>query len=107
MYVRFAGFEKETLAMESILIEAIPSKLGSIHRDANMIRSAVMINAKSTNGRGGRTYSDTALKKIAAMSEGLPGFLNHVRPEDAFTPRPVQDIAARWTNVRFDAANHR
>lgn len=93
--------------MELTLIEAIPSRLGSLHRDALTIKNAVMINQRSSNGVGGRRYSDAALKKIASLAEGLPGYLNHVPASEAFKPRDVRDIAVRWHNVRFDPSAHR
>jgi len=93
--------------LNTILIESTPARLGRINRDAGVITGATMIGATSSNGVGGRRYSVAALKKIASMSEGLPGFLNHVAPSEAFKPRPVQDIAVRWHNVRFDPTNHR
>src|SRR3989442_9048490 len=88
------------------LIQARPSgtlKLGKINRALNIIEGTTLIGPLSSNGANRkRRYSEAALKKIASMAEGLPGYLNHVKPEDAFKPRDVRDLAVRHYNVRFD-----
>jgi hypothetical protein len=92
--------------MDKILIEARPSgpiKTGKINRALNIIEGTTLIGPLSTNGANHkRRYSEAALKKIASMAEGLPGYLNHVKPEDAFKPRDVRDLAVRHQNVRYD-----
>jgi ubiquinone biosynthesis protein UbiJ len=88
------------------LVEFAPSgriKHGKIHRSLGIIEGATMIGPMSSNGtHRKRRYSTQALKKIAQEAEGLPGYLNHVKPEDAFKPRDVRDIAIRHRNVRYD-----
>ena len=90
------------------LVEAAPGgtiKHANINRALNVIEGTTLIGPHSGNGTNRkRRYSDGALKKIASMAEGLPGYLNHVKPEDAFKPRDVRDLAVRHRNVRFDAA---
>ena len=91
----------------TVLIEAGPSgsiKLGNIDRAMGVIRGTTLIGPTSVNGGKGRKYSEPALKKIAAMAEGLPGYLNHVAPDVAFRPRDVRELAVRHKNVRYDAA---
>jgi hypothetical protein len=91
----------------ALLIEAGPAgtiKHGNIDRATHVIRDTTLIGPLSVNGKGGRRYSEAALKKIASMAEGLPGYINHVAPGDAFKPRDVRELAVRHRNVRFDAA---
>lgn len=88
------------------LIEAGPAgtiKLGNLNRPLSIIEGATLIGPLSSNGANRkRRYSEGALKKIASMAEGLPGYLNHVAPELAFKPRDVKDLAIRHRNVRYD-----
>jgi hypothetical protein len=98
-----------TTQQESVdLIEARPSgalKLGSLNRSLNIIEGTTLIGPLSSNGaHRKRRYSETALKKIAEMAEGLPGYLNHTAPELAFKPRDVKELAVRHRNVRYDPA---
>ncbi|HSE46256.1 MAG TPA: hypothetical protein VLA89_13090 [Gemmatimonadales bacterium] len=98
-----------SMQQESVdLVEAAPGgtiKHANINRALNVIEGTTLIGPHSSNGTNRkRRYSDGALKKIASMAEGLPGYLNHVKPEDAFKPRDVRDLAVRHRNVRFDAA---
>lgn len=88
------------------LIEARPAgtlRAGALNRDLNIIEGTVLITAVSQNGagKGGRRYSDEALRKIAAMSEGLPAYLNHVPSEQAFKPRDIKDLIGVHRNVRL------
>ena len=100
--------EAQDAATGSVLIESLPSgrlRQGKLNRALNVIEGTTLIGPLSSNGTNRkRRYSEAALKKIAAMAEGLPGYLNHTRPEDAFKPRDVRDLAVRHRNVRFDAA---
>ena len=93
------------------LVEAMPAgpiNTGKLNRAANIIMGCTLITGRSVNGgRGGRRYSDQALCQIAAMAEGLPAFVNHVKPEEAFKPRDVKDLIGRHQNVRYDAATGR
>jgi hypothetical protein len=101
--------EPETALAESrdtALIEARPAgrlNPGALKRDLNIIEGTVLITALSQNGagKGGRRYSDQALKQIASMAEGLPAYLNHVAPEQAFKPRDVKDLIGVHRNVRY------
>ena len=80
---------------------------GKLNRKLNVIEGATLIGpiSKNTgNGQKGRRYSEAALKKIAQMAEGLPGYLNHTTPDLAFKPRDVRELAVRHRNVRFDPA---
>ena len=91
---------------DTALIEARPSgtiRPGSLKRDLNVIEGTVLITSVSQNGsgKGGRRYSDPALKQIAAMAEGLPAYLNHVPAENAFKPRDVRDLIGVHRNVRY------
>ena len=80
----------------------------SIDRAAGIIRGTVMITAQSANGKSGRTYTEAALRKIAAMAEGIPAFANHVADKaKAFEARDVRELIGRHKNVRYDAANKR
>jgi hypothetical protein len=89
---------------DMLLIEARPAgRLGTLNRALNIIEGATLIGQLSRNGQNRkRRYSEAALQKIAAMAEGLPGYLNHVKPEDAFKARDVKDLAVRHRNVHFD-----
>jgi hypothetical protein len=87
----------------TLLIEGTPTKLGRVNRSLSIIEGATLISSQSVNGATRkRRYSEAALKKIATMAEGLPGYLNHVAPADAFKPRDVKDLAVRHRNVRYD-----
>lgn len=90
---------------EAPLIEARPAgaiQAGQINRALNVIEGTVLITSQSVNGgKGGRRYSDQALKQIAAMAEGLPAYLNHVAVEHAFKPRDVRDLIGTHRNVRY------
>ena len=92
-------------AVGAPLIEARPAgtlRPGQINRDLNVIENTVLITAHSANGgKGGRRYSDDALRKIAAMAEGLPAYLNHVPADQAFKPRDVKDLIGVHRNVRL------
>jgi hypothetical protein len=80
-------------------------KTARLNRTLNVIEGTVLITPTSQNGpRGKRRYSEAALAQIAAMSEGLPAYANHVAPELAFKPRDVRDLIGRHQNVRYDAA---
>lgn len=82
------------------------SRAARLNRDAGVISGTTIIGASSQNGaRGKRRYSDAALRKIAAMAEGLPAYLNHVTPELAFKPRDVRDLIGVHRNVRYDPAS--
>lgn len=97
--------EARRLAESQDLVEAGPAgsiRAGRINRELSVIEGTTLIGAHSKNGTKGRRYSSAALKKIASMAEGLPGYLNHVAPELAFKPRDVKDIAVRHRNVRYD-----
>lgn len=74
-----------------------------LDRASGVLRDTVIITSLSQNGRGkgGRRYSDGALKQIAAMAEGLPAYLNHVPASDAFKPRDVRDLIGVHRNVRY------
>jgi hypothetical protein len=73
-----------------------------LNRALNVIEGTVLITSHSVNGgKGGRRYSDTALKQIAAMAEGLPAYLNHVPADRAFKPRDVKDLVGVHRNVRY------
>jgi hypothetical protein len=74
-----------------------------LNRALNVIEGTTLIRAHSVNGagKGGRRYSDTALRQIAAMAEGLPAYLNHVSPDMAFKPRDVKDLIGVHRNIRF------
>jgi hypothetical protein len=81
---------------------------GKLNRGANIISGCTLITRNSVNGgRGGRKYSDQALQQIASMAEGLPAYVNHVKPEDAFKARDVKDLIGKHMNVRYDAATGR
>jgi hypothetical protein len=88
------------------LIEARPSgfiNTAKLNRDANIISGTTLITRNSSNGiNHKRVYSEKALRQIAGMAEGLPAFLNHTTPDQAFKPRPVQDLIGRHVNVRYD-----
>jgi hypothetical protein len=90
------------------LIESWPSgiiKHASINRAGSVIEGTTLITGTSQNGKNGkRRYPEFVLRKIAAMAEGLPAYLNHTTPELAFKTRPVQDLVGRHRNVRYDAA---
>lgn len=87
--------------MVSDLVEFV-SGPARLNRALNVIEGTVLITSRSANGgKGGRRYSDTALRQIAAMAEGLPAFLNHVSPEMAFKPRDVKDLVGVHRNVRY------
>lgn len=91
---------------DTALIEARPAgrlNPGALKRDLNIIEGTVLITSLSQNGagKGGRRYSDGALKQIASMAEGLPAYLNHVAPEQAFRPRDVKDLIGVHRNVRY------
>lgn len=80
----------------------------ALDRDERVIRGTVLITAESVNGPGGkRTYTEKALRQIAAMAEGLPAFVNHVPAAEAFKPRDVKDLIGRHKGVRYDAAHQR
>lgn len=80
----------------------------TISRGDSVIRNVVMMNAKSVNGAHGRLYSEKAMRSLAALSEGLPAYANHVRDRaEAFKPRDVRELIGRYRNVRFDAARQR
>ena len=85
---------------EHTLIEARPAGPFGRLDDDGIIRNTVMITSRSSNGKGGRRYSDKALQSIARMSEGLPAYANHVAPDVAFKPRDVRDLIGRHQNVR-------
>jgi hypothetical protein len=73
-----------------------------LDRAARVIRNTVLIRADSANGPNGkRRYTDTALKQIAAMAEGLPAYLNHVSKDQAFKPRDVKDLVGIHYNVQY------
>ena len=74
-----------------------------LDRATGVIRGTTLITAVSQNGggKGGRRYSDVALKQIATMADGLPAYLNHVAPELAFKPRDVRDLIGVHRNVRY------
>ena len=106
---RFFGeseLEEAVLVESTDLIEARPAgplKTGRLNRELNIIEGTTLIGPLSSNGvNKKRRYSETALKKIAEMAEGLPSYLNHVAPELAFKPRAVETLAGRHRNVRFD-----
>ena len=91
------------------LIEARPASFlhtAKLNRDANIIADTTLITATSSNGvNHKRKYSEKALRQIAGMAEGLPAFLNHTTPDQAFKPRPVQDLIGRHMNVRYDPSS--
>jgi hypothetical protein len=73
-----------------------------VDRALNVIRGTTLIRAHSVNGgKGGRRYSDNALRQIAEKAEGLPAYLNHVSPENAFKPRDVRDLIGTHRNIRY------
>ena len=73
-----------------------------LNRALNVIEGTTLIRAHSANGgKGGRRYSDAALRQIAAMAEGLPAYLNHVPGDQAFKPRDVKDLIGVHRNIRF------
>lgn len=81
-----------------------------IDRSDGILRGVVFMNKTSSNGLGGggREYTDTAMQRMAALSEGLPAYANHVKnKDDAFKPRDVRDLIGVHRNVRFDEAKHR
>jgi hypothetical protein len=83
------------------LIEFVAGR-ASLNRALNVIEGTVLITSRSVNGgKGGRRYSDRALRQIAAMAEGLPAYLNHVSPEMAFKPRDVKDLIGVHRNIRY------
>jgi hypothetical protein len=87
--------------MEKDLIESAAG-LARLNRALNIIEGVTLIRAQSANGGpGGRRYSDTALRQIAAMAEGLPAYLNHVAKDQAFKPRDVKDLAGVHRNARY------
>lgn len=96
--------QQESLA----LIEARPAgrfKAANLDREQGVIYGTTLITGLSENGKNGkRRYPTPTLKKIAQMAEGLPAYLNHVRSEEAFKPRPVQELMGRHYNVRYEAA---
>jgi hypothetical protein len=80
---------------------------GRIDRAASVIRSVVLMTAVSANGPHGRLYTDSALRAVARLAEGLPAYANHVDKAVAFRPRDVREIIGRHRNVRFDASGAR
>ena len=81
-----------------------------IDRSDGVLRGVVFMNKVSANGAGGggREYTDTAMQRMAALSEGLPAYANHVKnKDDAFKPRDVRDLIGVHRNVRFDESKHR
>jgi hypothetical protein len=87
-----------------MVIDLIESAAGlaRLNRALNIIEGVTLIRAQSANGGpGGRRYSDTALRQIAAMAEGLPAYLNHVAKDQAFKPRDVKDLAGVHRNARY------
>lgn len=81
-----------------------------IDRSDGVLRGVVLLNKHSSNGvgGGGREYSDTAMQRMAALSEGLPAYANHVKNKDeAFKPRDVRDLIGVHRNIRFDESKHR
>lgn len=98
----FTPVTPPTTTQESVaLIEARPIasiKQANLNRELGVIEGTTLIGAISKNKR---RYSTEALKKVAAMAEGLPAYVNHVKPEDAFKPRDVRDLIGRHQNVRF------
>jgi hypothetical protein len=74
-----------------------------LNRALNVIEGTTLIRAHSVNGtgKGGRRYSDNALRQIAAMAEGLPAYLNHVPADQAFKPRDVKDLVGVHRNIRY------
>ena len=90
------------------LIEYSPSgtvKTAKINRELRVLEGTTLISGRSENGKKGRVYPESTLRKIASMAEGLPAYLNHTTPDLAFKPRPVQDLIGRHRNVRYDAAS--
>lgn len=81
-----------------------------IDRSDGVLRGVVFMNKLSSNGvgGGGREYTDTAMQRMAALSEGLPAYANHVKNKDeAFKPRDVRDLIGVHRNVRFDSSRQR
>jgi len=88
------------------LIEARPAgtiRHDQLNRALNVIEGTVLITSQSVNGsgKGGRRYSDNALRQIAERAEGLPAYLNHVAAEHAFKPRDVRDLIGSHRNIRY------
>lgn len=98
-------------ARETDLLEYSPSgalKDAKIDEAAGIIRGTVLITSQSANGAGGREYSEKALRQVAAMSEGLPAYANHVTDKaQAFRPRDVKEIIGRHRNVQYDPVKKR
>ena len=74
-----------------------------LDRASGILRGTTVITSRSQNGqgKGGRRYSEAALKQIAAMAEGAPAYANHVEASMAFRPRDVRDLLGVHRNVRY------
>jgi hypothetical protein len=98
----------KTMSESRLLIEARPAgviKSDQINRSLNIIEGTVLITSQSSNGgKGGRRYSDHALRQIAEKADGLPAYLNHVAPDMAWKPRDARDLIGVHRNPRYLAS---